>query len=97
MCVDSKVAEELSQALIAEAVAHIDKHVSDAEWMRKNRQLAAGADFAYWVIVGSNFLTIKEQEALKHVYSDKGWRYAYPQYSHHNKNTNWTMTVQLAC
>lgn len=97
MCT-SEVAQHVSNTLVQEALAHVERFITDSAWLRQNRKLwHHGAEFAYWEVCGNNFLTQKELALLKEAFQNKGWRGAIPAYLHHHEQTNWKMTVQLAC
>lgn len=65
----------LSNALVAEARAHVDSLLSNEAWLRQNRHVFhPGAEYAFWRIAGNNKLSVAEQHRLRNGYlKDSGW------------------------
>jgi hypothetical protein len=86
-------AKALSAALIKDAIAFINQHLADAEWVRANRRIHQG--IAVWSLLGNNLLTVPERAALEASYSGEDWHSVAVTYEGQNETANWRITFQL--
>jgi wobble nucleotide-excising tRNase len=86
------VARMLSTALVKDAIAHVNKHLGDVEWVRANRRLHQGV--AIWELSGNNLLTTPERSAVGEAYKDEEWHDVSVAYQNGNES-NWRITFQL--
>jgi hypothetical protein len=64
----------LSDALVAQAVQIIDQHLSDLDWLRKNRALSLPTpDVASWRVHVPLELTTAEANRVRNLYLKSNW------------------------
>jgi hypothetical protein len=86
-------ARALSAALVKDAIAHVNRHLADQEWVRDNRRVHQG--IAVWDMPGNNLLTGPERTALGDAYKDEGWHDVAVMFQTPTDATNWKITFQL--
>jgi hypothetical protein len=87
-------ARALSAALVKDAIAHVNQHLADEEWVRDNRRVHQG--IAVWDMVGNNLLTGPERTALGDAYEGEDWHGVAVVFQTPTEATNWKITFQLA-
>lgn len=85
-------ARDLSASILKDAIAHINKHLGDAEWIRANRQIHQGA--AVWELQGNSLLTVPERGELEAAYKGEDWEQVSVAF-HSQNESNWKITFQL--
>jgi len=86
-------AKALSASLIKDAIAFVNQHLADEEWVRANRRLHQG--IAVWSLLGNNLLTVPERSALESAYDAEDWHSVAVSYEGQNESANWRITFQL--
>ncbi len=89
----TRTARALSAALVKDAVAHVNRHLGDAEWVRENRRIHQG--IAIWDMPGNNLLTGPERTAVGDEYQGEGWKGVTVMFQSPTETTNWKITFQL--
>jgi len=91
----TEVADAVSETLVQEAIVHLDRHLSDARWLKDNREFnALLAEYAHWTISGRGHLTVGELERVRQAFENKGWRQVRLEPKFHDVTTNWRAFFQ---
>lgn len=94
----SATAKALSDALLAEARAHIDSLLTSESWVRENRHITShpAPEFAFWKIAGNNELTVAEQHRLRNSYlKDASWSKVEFSHAGPGPTSHWTLVFFL--